>query len=236
MATLRKNKRSGYTVIDNTVFMDYSISYKAKGLLCQMLSLPDGWNFSIEGLAKLSADGRTSVANALNELQGAGYFRRERVRDGNRISGIEYVISEVKFADFQKAENLHLENLRAEKHQQLNTNKSNTKRSNTNLHTYKDQRPTLEEVRGYIEAKKLNVDADRFYNYFEAGEWLDSKGNPVRNWKQKLITWSTNNGNDIRAGDKQFSRIRASNGNGSGGKEQVATGFIPMAGGYDGYD
>ncbi len=50
--------------------------------------------------------------------------------------------------------------------------------------------PTLEEVKAYISEKNLNVDAQRFFDYFEAGDWHDSKGNPVRNWKQKIITWA----------------------------------------------
>lgn len=131
MAVLRKDKRGNFTVIDNAIFKDRTLSLKAKGLLCQMLSLPDGWEFSVEGLTKLSTDGRSAVASALNELQEAGYFRRESVRSGNRIAGVEYVISEVPNADFLIAENLTAEKLIAEKPQQLNTNKSKTKESNT---------------------------------------------------------------------------------------------------------
>lgn len=132
MAVLRKEKKGSFTVIDNAIFKDRTLSLKAKGLLCQMLSLPDGWEFSVEGLTKLSTDGRSAVASALNELQKAGYFRRESVRNGNRIAGVEYVISEVPNADFLIAENLTAEKLIAENQAQLNTNKSNTKTSNTN--------------------------------------------------------------------------------------------------------
>lgn len=49
--------------------------------------------------------------------------------------------------------------------------------------------PTLEEVKAYCEERKSPVDPVRFYEYFQTGGWKDSKGNPVRNWKQKLITW-----------------------------------------------
>ena len=55
--------------------------------------------------------------------------------------------------------------------------------------------PTLEQVKEYVLENNLNVDADKFYRYFTTPDtagrtWIDSKGNPVRNWKQKLITWS----------------------------------------------
>lgn len=49
--------------------------------------------------------------------------------------------------------------------------------------------PTLEEVEAYCKKRNNSVDAKRFYDFFEASDWVDSKGNPVRNWKQKIITW-----------------------------------------------
>ena len=50
--------------------------------------------------------------------------------------------------------------------------------------------PTLEEIQNYISEKQLKVDAKQFYDYFEVGNWIDSKGNKVKNWKQKLLTWN----------------------------------------------
>lgn len=53
----------------------------------------------------------------------------------------------------------------------------------------KESRPTLEEIKNYISEKKLSVNPSQFFDYFEAGDWTDSKGNKVRNWKQKILTW-----------------------------------------------
>ena len=50
--------------------------------------------------------------------------------------------------------------------------------------------PTLEEIQEYVLDKKLKVDAKQFFDYFEAGKWIDSKGQPVRSWKQKILTWN----------------------------------------------
>ena len=137
MAILRKQQREQYTMIDNQIFRNTELSYKAKGLLCQMLSLPDGWEYSIEGLTMLSTDGKSSVTSALDELKKAGYFFRKQVRNGNRIAGVEYVISEYPMSDFlftenQHAENQHAEKQHAENQQQYITNISNTNISNTN--------------------------------------------------------------------------------------------------------
>ena len=49
--------------------------------------------------------------------------------------------------------------------------------------------PTLEEVQAYCLERNNNVDAQKFYDYYTASEWHDGKGNKVKNWKQKVITW-----------------------------------------------
>ncbi len=49
--------------------------------------------------------------------------------------------------------------------------------------------PTLEEIKAYIAEKNLSVNPEKFFNYFDVGKWVDSKGNKVKNWKQKLLTW-----------------------------------------------
>lgn len=56
--------------------------------------------------------------------------------------------------------------------------------------------PTLEEIESYCRIKGLSVNPKQFYEYFTEGNWIDSKGQKVRNWKQKLLTW---NGNHDRA-------------------------------------
>jgi hypothetical protein len=50
--------------------------------------------------------------------------------------------------------------------------------------------PTLEELKAYIEEKQYSIDANYFFEYFTTSNWIDSKGNKVKNWKQKLITWN----------------------------------------------
>lgn len=54
--------------------------------------------------------------------------------------------------------------------------------------------PTLEEVEAYAASRQSTVDPRRFFEYFNTPDaqgrsWRDSKGNPVKNWKQKFLTW-----------------------------------------------
>ena len=56
-------------------------------------------------------------------------------------------------------------------------------------------KPTLEEVQAYCKERNNNVDAKAFYDYYNEGDWKDAKGKPVRNWKQKVITWERKDNN-----------------------------------------
>ena len=131
MAVLRKEKHNDFTVIDNAIFRNKELSLKAKGMLCLLLSLPDYWKFSVEGLVGCSTDGKSAVTSALNELEEAGYFRREQSRNKGNFGGAIYVISEVPFSEKPMTENPTSGNPMTENPPQLNTNKSNTYKSNT---------------------------------------------------------------------------------------------------------
>lgn len=77
-----KNMTQGFTIINNSIFRDTRLKMKSLGLLCKMLSLPDDWNFSERGLAKLfDNDGMTSLRTAIADLEELGYLYREQLRD-----------------------------------------------------------------------------------------------------------------------------------------------------------
>lgn len=75
----------------------------------------------------------------------------------------------------------------------LNTNNNNINNNKKNNNINKFKIPTLEEIDNYIKEKQLKVNGKDFYNYFDEGNWIDSKGNKVKNWKQKLLTWNKYN-------------------------------------------
>ena len=190
MAILRKQQRAQFTVIDNTIFRDSTLSNKALGMLCRMLSLPDGWEFSVMGLSALSNDGKSAVMSQLDELEEHGYLVRNQVRVDGKIAGVEYIVSEVRMSDFPYAENQHTENQHTENPTQSNTNISNTKESNTKRIRFTP--PTVEEVEAYIAEKGYNVDAHRFIDYYTSNGWRVGKS-PMRDWKAAVRTWSRNN-------------------------------------------
>lgn len=136
MPVLRKNKKNNYTVIDNHVFRNKNISFKAKGLLCQMLSLPDNWEYSLEGLVTLSSDGISSVRSALKELENQMYFKRRRLYKDGKVAGVEYIVSETPMCENLILENLKQENLNLENQAQLNTNTIKTRKESNKKSMY----------------------------------------------------------------------------------------------------
>ena len=91
----RVEKTSNYTVMSNYHMMDHSLSYKAKGILSEILSLPPTWDYTLSGLATLANDGIDSVRAGVHELENSGYINRKRTRDEHgRMSKNEYVVYE----------------------------------------------------------------------------------------------------------------------------------------------
>lgn len=95
MAVFRVEKVRDYTVVSNAVFKDRTLSAKAKGILVEMLSLPEDWDYTMEGLATLFADGLDSIRQGIRELEKHGYIVRKRVRnDKGQLKENEYTIYE----------------------------------------------------------------------------------------------------------------------------------------------
>ena len=95
MAVFRVERTKNYTVMSNLHLQNRRLSLKAKGLLSQMLSLPENWDYTLAGLAAINPDGRDSIRSAVAELERAGYVVRSRKVDAQgRFAGNEYVIYE----------------------------------------------------------------------------------------------------------------------------------------------
>lgn len=127
MAFLRKKHKENYTCISNDVFRS-DLSLKARGMLCTMLSLPDDWEFSENGLQAILKDGQTSVRSAIKELEAAGFLSRTRERDeSGRMGKCVWIV-----CDYPRFENPNLVNSDLENEPQLSTKESSTNKSTTN--------------------------------------------------------------------------------------------------------
>ena len=95
MAVFRIEKTRDYTVMANHHLRNTKLSLKAKGLLSLMLSLPEDWDYTTKGLAKICKDGVDSICSTVNELEEHGYVIRERIRNAKgQLTDIQYTILE----------------------------------------------------------------------------------------------------------------------------------------------
>lgn len=138
MSVFRIEKTKNYTVMSNFHLKEKKMSLKAKGLLSLILSLPDDWDYSINGLATLSKDGVSAVRTTLTELELFGYLRIDKLYPDKTDSGrIEYTYNIFETPQLkqdgekQDIENLHVENLHIENRIQLNTKELNTNNTDT---------------------------------------------------------------------------------------------------------
>ena len=92
MPKLRKEFTQDFTIIYNTILRDKRVGSSPRGVYCTMVSMSDGWNFTIRGLAAVMGEGVTKIANALKKLEETKYLKRERVYEKGRIVDWEYFI------------------------------------------------------------------------------------------------------------------------------------------------
>lgn len=144
MAKFTVNKTEDYSIIANSVFKDKRLSWKAKGLLTNMLALPADWDYSMAGLVTLADDGESAVRTGLKELEKFGYLKRTPVREQGKIVDWEYSIYEKPVV-----ENPQVVNPQVENQTQYNTKKSKTKK----LNNIAEINSTAEDVLIYLNEK-----------------------------------------------------------------------------------
>src|SRR5574344_2146603 len=100
MAIFHVIKNDGYTVMSNFHLRDKRLSLKAKGLLSQMLSLPENWDYSLKGLTVINRENIDAILTAVVELENTGYITRYQGRDDKgKMTGNEYNIYEKPIAE-----------------------------------------------------------------------------------------------------------------------------------------
>ena len=154
MAVFRIEKTRDYTVMANHHLRNTALSLKAKGLLSLMLSLPEDWDYTTKGLARICRDGVDSICATVRELEDAGYIIRERVRNANgRLGSIEYTILEQPRPPEPKPGKPEQENPA-----QLNTKGSSNQISNTDSSSTEGSNPIQSSPQTPAGAKRTGRD------------------------------------------------------------------------------
>ena len=197
MAELKKNLQEGYTHVNNEIFHDKNISYKAKGLFCQMLSLPDNWDFKENSIKALATDGISSVRTGLKELMEKGYLVRKPIREGNLIVDWEYTLIDCpRNLENLKIENLKIDNLKIENLNPIKLNNNSTKnelnKNNINVckhkHKYGEYQHVLLTDKEHTHLVELyGSSLDEHIKILD--EYIETSGKSYKNHSLVLQKW-----------------------------------------------
>lgn len=195
MAVFRVDKTADYTVMSNTHLREREMSLKAKGLLSLMLSLPDNWDYSIEGLVAICKESETAIKSTLGELKKFGYLDITRNRTSAGLFDYVYTVFEKPQMDNPKVDNPPTDNPptdnpSVENVGQLNTNILNTKKENTKQSNTKKQKAVY-----FPQDEKLN---EAFYDFVDMRKKIKS---PLTD---KAIKRAINKLNDLSKGDSDL--------------------------------
>ena len=169
MAVIRVNKSKNYTVMSNYHLREREMSLKAKGLLSLMLSLPNDWDYTIEGLVTICKENETAVKSTLNELKDFGYLEILKVQ--NQKGQFEYQYNIYEKPQSKKPE---VENPGVENQGQLNTNKQNTKKEDIPSSKDEELRNHFELIWNIYPNKKGKAKALQLYFNWLKGRKINS--------------------------------------------------------------
>lgn len=190
MAVFKIEKQKNYTVMSNYHLQDRTLSFKAKGLLSFMLSLPDDWDYSLKGLVAVSKENLKAIRTILNELKDHGYLEINQTRGDKGYYKYEYVIREIPLEiekernnpDTQKGNTVEGD---TEKEHQINTKEKNTKeqivkgvKSNLPFLDLEELNPLTLNL---IKKKYIDIKDTDIYYYDGLFEKLLNKGLPYQN-------------------------------------------------------
>ena len=168
MAIFRVHKETNYTTIDNNVFKNKELSYRATGLLTTMLSLPDDWDFTEMGLVTLKKESRETIRKTLKELEEYGYLTRIRNRDKKgRLTDTTYDIYETPMSKKPMLDKPMLEKPMLENYTQLNTNIINNLNNKILKNKYGEYQNVL------LSENELKRLSSTYPNYEELINFLD---------------------------------------------------------------
>ena len=188
----RVQKTKNYTVMSNAHLKDRNLSLKAKGLLSVMLSLPDDWDYSIDGLVSISKENKTAIQAALKELEQQKYLVRTRIQDEHGRFDYIYDIYEQPQPENPSTVNPSTEEPQTENQPQLITKELNTKKLNTKesvpKHKHGEYNHVLLTDEQYEKlCNELDGKAEEYIRRLD--EYIEMKGAKYKNHYLTIKNW-----------------------------------------------
>ena len=186
MAIFRIKKNINYTVMSNCHLKDKNMSLKAKGLLSLMLSLPDDWDYSVNGLVAICKENKTAIQNTLRELEENGYLIRTKIKNEKGQFDYEYDVYETPYSDNPRLDNPQLGNLFTDNLWLGNQPQLNTKELNTKELSTKELNIDNQYMSEGVEKTEPVKDYEEKFNIFY-------KAYPKKVAKTKVLSWFKSN-------------------------------------------
>ena len=213
---MRVDKSSNYVVLDKGFLKDNRLSWKAKGLLSYMLSLPDDWEFYLSELQKHSTDGMSSLKSGFQELQENGYVTRKRERKGDGTFKWTTVIHEVATVEKPLVENPSMEKPLVENRRLLSNDELNNNKLSSSSNAFEFYESNFGMITPFIadkisdwvnalseelviESMKIALTNNKQFNYAEG---------ILRDWHKRNVKTLS----DVKALEKEFKRKKDTKG------------------------
>lgn len=219
MTVFRVNKSKDYITMSKTHLKEKNMSLKAKGLLSEMLGLPDEWNYSIGGLVAINKENESAIKSTLSELKDFGYLKITKLMPNITTTGrIEYIYDIYEYpiqeVEKQEVENLPLEIQPLEIHTQLinkeinnNNEITNNKKENNKKKKYGEYENVLLTDKEYEKLSNDYPNVKELIKFLD--EYIEEKGYKSKSHNLSIRRWVVNavKEKNIKGKDaKQFDR------------------------------
>lgn len=142
--------------------------------------------------------GRKAISRHLNLSESKIYrllrllsnFGNIRVKSNSKFS-IIYVVNWATYQSLEDESEQQVNNKRTTNEQQMNTDKNVRIKEYNNIKDIYMLKPTVEEIRAYCLKRKNQVDAERFFDFYESKGWKVGK-NAMKSWEACIRTWEKN--------------------------------------------
>ena len=195
----------GYLLL-NATHKEYDVLFKGKRITLKEGQLITGR----KKIAQLLKIDENKVQRILKSFENEQQIEQQTTSQNRLIS----IINWHEYQESEQQNEQQMNNERTTSEQRVNTNKNvkNIKNEKNNSKC-KFVPPSFDDVQKYISEKKLNISAQQFLDYYTEGNWIDAKGNKVKNWKQKALTWNKygNNSNLKKVDVKEFEKSSTEN-------------------------
>ena len=224
MAIRRAKRDSNFTMISNVGLKDNRLSFKAKGLLSYMLSLPDDWIFYESEIVNHATDGKQSVRTGMKELEKFGYLVKEQKRNSKgKFAKIDWVVSDEPIngdtttfqpsTTFPSTDNPSTDKRATDNRTLLSTNELSTNTQSTDKDTTSPKKSKYGDAENVLltdeEYKKLK---DRFPSDYEErinnlSYYIASKGAKYKSHYMTILAWARKDSNKNKKGSAWESYI-----------------------------